>query len=195
VVLFHDEKLMRTTSANGLLRDRTYAQVSQLDAGAWKGAKFAGTRVPTFEEVARLCQQKGVVMMLDLKEAGLGRAIAEVIRRVGVGRDGYLIGTWYDEQLADARAHNPDATVIHIGAVPDDFTDAWLDARSKAGVAGFSMGARELTAAFIAAVKRRGLPVVVWTVNSAKTARALFDAGVTGVITDDPKSLRAALNE
>jgi glycerophosphoryl diester phosphodiesterase len=195
LVLMHDDKLDRTAGGKGLLREHTYAEVSKLDAGAWKDAEFADTRVPTFEEVARLCKAHGVVMMLDLKEGGLGRSIAEVIQRVGVPPGGYLIGTWDDRQLAEVRTHNPDAIVIHIGTVPKGFTDDWLDAKVNAGVAGFSMGAKELTPAFIAAAKRRGLPVYVWTVNSAETARKLFDTGVGGVITDDPKLLRESLNK
>ena len=37
-----------------------------------------------------------------------------------------------------------------------------------------------------------GVPVHVWTVNSAADAVRLWDSGVTGVITDDPETILAA---
>jgi glycerophosphoryl diester phosphodiesterase len=37
-----------------------------------------------------------------------------------------------------------------------------------------------------------GVPVHVWTVNTAADAHRLWDAGVTGVISDDPEAILAA---
>jgi glycerophosphoryl diester phosphodiesterase len=37
-----------------------------------------------------------------------------------------------------------------------------------------------------------GVPVHIWTVNRAEDAQRLWDAGVTGVISDDPETILAA---
>jgi glycerophosphoryl diester phosphodiesterase len=47
--LLHDGRLDRTTNARGPIRDKTSAEVAQLDAGAWFGQPFVGTRVPTLD--------------------------------------------------------------------------------------------------------------------------------------------------
>jgi glycerophosphoryl diester phosphodiesterase len=47
-----------------------------------------------------------------------------------------------------------------------------------------------VTARFIRAAHRTGLPVHVWTVNDEATMHALLDLGVDGVMTDRPRLLR-----
>ena len=50
LVVLHDEILDRTTSGSGRVAALTFAEVKRLDAGAWFGPAFAGTRVPSLEE-------------------------------------------------------------------------------------------------------------------------------------------------
>ena len=50
IVMMHDHTVDRTTNGTGLVRDLTLKEIKQLDAGAWKGDEFIGTRVPTFIE-------------------------------------------------------------------------------------------------------------------------------------------------
>jgi glycerophosphoryl diester phosphodiesterase len=47
-----------------------------------------------------------------------------------------------------------------------------------------------VTAGFVRAAHRAGLPVHVWTVNDEATMRALLDLGVDGIMTDRPRLLR-----
>lgn len=50
LVLMHDHHLERTTNGSGLVREHTLEELKALDAGSWKGAEFAGERVPTLRE-------------------------------------------------------------------------------------------------------------------------------------------------
>ncbi len=70
VVLMHDETVNRTTNGgNKRVRDMTFAEISALDAGSWFSPKFAGTRVPSFEELLRCLQNAPrVFIVLDIKE-------------------------------------------------------------------------------------------------------------------------------
>ncbi len=49
-VLLHDSQLARTTSGRGSVRDRSIDEIRALNAGAWFGRPFAGTKVPTLDE-------------------------------------------------------------------------------------------------------------------------------------------------
>jgi glycerophosphoryl diester phosphodiesterase len=40
VVIFHDEKLKRTAGVRGAVRDKTLAQLKQLDIGQWRKKAF-----------------------------------------------------------------------------------------------------------------------------------------------------------
>jgi glycerophosphoryl diester phosphodiesterase len=48
-----------------------------------------------------------------------------------------------------------------------------------------------VTAGFVRAAHRAGLPVHVWTVNAESTMHDLLDLGVDGIMTDRPRLLRA----
>jgi len=50
LVLMHDHTVDRTTNGTGLVREKTLAQMLELDAGSWKGSEFSGEKVPTFRE-------------------------------------------------------------------------------------------------------------------------------------------------
>ncbi|NLN27275.1 MAG: hypothetical protein GX161_03575 [Firmicutes bacterium] len=50
IVLIHDRTVDRTTDGTGKVADLTLEEIKQLDAGSWKGAEFAGQRIPTLAE-------------------------------------------------------------------------------------------------------------------------------------------------
>lgn len=54
LVVLHDPTVDRTTDGAGAVADLSLAEVRALDAGGWKDPRYAGTRVPTFEEVLAL---------------------------------------------------------------------------------------------------------------------------------------------
>src|SRR5205814_5101727 len=67
VVVFHDATLERTTDGAGAVSDRTLAEIRRLDAGAWFGPAFRGTRVPTLAEVLAAV---GLPVNVELKPVG-----------------------------------------------------------------------------------------------------------------------------
>jgi len=54
LIIMHDEKVDRTTNGTGLVQDHSLAEIKQLDAGSHFGSEFAGTKVPTLDEVIQL---------------------------------------------------------------------------------------------------------------------------------------------
>jgi glycerophosphoryl diester phosphodiesterase len=67
LVLMHDGTVDRTTNGKGKVHEMTFAQIQQLDAGAKFDPKFAGTKVPTFEEALHLAHGK-IGVYVDCKE-------------------------------------------------------------------------------------------------------------------------------
>jgi len=50
LIIMHDVTVDRTTNGKGNVADLTFDEIRALDAGIKKNARFAGTKVPTFEE-------------------------------------------------------------------------------------------------------------------------------------------------
>src|SRR3954471_10203234 len=51
MIIMHDDRVDATTDAKGFVHDMTLKEIQELDAGAWLDPKYAGTRVPTLDEV------------------------------------------------------------------------------------------------------------------------------------------------
>lgn len=97
VVVIHDDTVDRTTGGTGRVSQMTLAELQELDAGSWKDEKYAGAKIPTFEEVLGLISaHSGInpVIALDVRtlQPGIIKTICEALdnhklmdRTVGIG--------------------------------------------------------------------------------------------------------------
>lgn len=93
LVLMHDSTLDRTTDGRGKASDLTLAELRSLDAGVRTHERFAGTRIPTFEETLAM-MPRGVWLNCHLKGgAALGAATARAIKSAGRQHQAFLAAT------------------------------------------------------------------------------------------------------
>lgn len=116
--LMHDATVDRTTNNTGTLTDMTTDEVAALDAGSWKSGKYAGEKVPTFEEAMRLCHALGIHAYVEIKggqsdAAGIGDNVA---CRVAA----YIIDNGYAEECSIVSFSTADMADIL------DSYDVWL---------------------------------------------------------------------
>ena len=57
LVIMHNDTVDATTNGKGRIRDLTLEQIRQLDAGIRVGPQFAGTKVPTLDEMLEMARQ------------------------------------------------------------------------------------------------------------------------------------------
>jgi glycerophosphoryl diester phosphodiesterase len=107
----HDLTLDRTTNGSGHVNDRTLAELKQLDAGAWFGEAFAGTRIPTLAEVLEWCRGR-LGLLVELKnypfrEMPLLEKTIEVVEAARAQE--YVVCAGFDHvMLADLHRLRPD---------------------------------------------------------------------------------------
>ncbi len=84
-VLMHDTTVNRTcrredgSAVEGNLSSFTFAELSKLDAGLFKGKEFKGTRVPLLEEVIKAAQAGGITVKIDNKIQKFSAAEQEIV--------------------------------------------------------------------------------------------------------------------
>ena len=89
-VLLHDATINRTArNADGTvistpinIADITLEAAKSYDFGIWKGAKYAGTTIPTLEEFLILCRNLGLYPYLDIKDLSLTEEQAGALNKV-----------------------------------------------------------------------------------------------------------------
>lgn len=91
LVVMHDPKVERTTNRKGLIKDLTLSEIKALDAGAKKGAKFAGEKVPTLEEALTCFPKTGIYLNIHCKTGDAAPEVAELLRREGRLAQGVLM--------------------------------------------------------------------------------------------------------
>lgn len=66
-VIIHDERIDRTTNGKGFVRDYTFNELEQLDAGTWFSNKYTGTTIPSLDELLQWIHQKPLALNIELK--------------------------------------------------------------------------------------------------------------------------------
>ena len=229
LICLHDPSLERTTNVEELFPSRateieyegtrrrawlandfTIEEVRRLDAGSWFDAKFAGVRVPTFDEAVALIKGKaGLFPELKTPEIYNGRdvrfeaLVAAALDRHGLRGPGsnpaspVILQTFGEDSartLAAMKIGVPVVLLVDRGA-------GWDRARVnrwKGVVQGLgpSKGILLKTPEFVQWAHEAGLTVTPYTFRSASpgsfpTVRAemehfLYTLGVDGLFTDNP---------
>jgi glycerophosphoryl diester phosphodiesterase len=185
VVVIHDATINRTTDGRGRVEAMSAAEIKQLDAGARFGAEFRGEHIPTLVEVA---QALGVRcgMDVELKAQGLEARVCDILRECGA-IDSAIVSSFDWDQLKIVARQEPGLRLALLGEkAPAALLEAALAMHAFAIAPRFDMA----DAALCAEAHRRGLAVYVWTVDDAPTMRRLVNAGVDGIMTNNPGRLR-----
>lgn len=188
-VLFHDERLERTTDGHGRVAETTFAEMSRLDAGSWFGAAFAGEGVPSLEAALALVVELGLHPNIEIKPCG-GRETetAQAVMAVVAAcwpkdRPPPMITSFKPASLAVARAVAP---AWPRGLNVHTFSPARWRRLDELGCAFLNCNHRYLRRRQAATVVASGLPLMAFTVNDPARAVRLRDWGVSTIITDAP---------
>ncbi len=84
-VIIHDTRVNRTTNGQGKIRNLSYAEVAELDAGSWFDPFFKGEPVPQLEDVLLLARERGG-LYLEIKEAEV-EILLELVQRLDMLQD------------------------------------------------------------------------------------------------------------
>ena len=192
LVVMHDIDLARVGGGNRRVDQATLAEIQALDIGTPVGPKFAGERIPTFEDVLAAAAGK-IRLNVELKPHDssdapeLTRRVIEEIRRAEMVPECRICSQSY-ESLQLAKQLEPTMDVGYIGATTiGDVTG--LDVQ-------FLMVKSNLaTRQLVDHARLRGIEIHAWTVNDPALVAPLLDAGVANLITDDPAGMRSRLEE
>lgn len=143
IVAFHDANFKRTVKTKDAalkkkgVSDLTFAELSALDVGGWKGPQFAGLRAPKLSEVFELMRGKPERQLcLDFKYVDLKQLAGEV-HRGGVSKQVVFATTDY-RLLREWKTLLPDSeTLLWLAGADDELKPRLAEARAV-GFAGIT---------------------------------------------------------
>lgn len=195
-VLMHDPTVDRTTDGSGEIANLTFDQVRRLDAGAWFSPAFAGTQVPSIDDLCAVLAGREGRVLLDLKgewtEASMATML-ETITAFGLERR-VTLASFDAGVLALAAAHSEVvARLLLIRDIPTDIVRAAEEAGARGIIVGRAVVMNQPDV--VAELHRAGLRIMVYTLNRDTQWREVTELGVDGIITDDPAALSEWLQD
>lgn len=185
--LLHDDTVNRTSNGRGRAARLRYDELSALDAGRWRGSRFAGERMPTLEQAAKRCISLSIAANVEIKPCAgrdleTGKRVAEEAARLWAGAEpSALLSSYSYAALAAARDAAPDVPrAILFDRLPAD----WREQAASLGCVSLHVHHRRLDETLVARIKDTGLFVFAYTVNHPGRARRLARWGVDTVCTD-----------
>lgn len=189
LVVIHDDSVDRTSSGKGSLGALTQAQIGALDAGAWFGDGFAGERIPTLVETIAALGELGLSANVEIKQHAHHKSLDQLVRAVQADIAGRAAGTRIMISSFDAEAlkamHElePELEMAMLwGMVPED----WEQRLAAIPATTIHMHYKALSIGLLERMRERGIKVRAWTCNDPVQLVSFWDAGLTGVITDNP---------
>lgn len=197
--LFHDNTPARTTNVEDVFPGReddpvtsfTWAELQQLDAGSYFAGRYAGERIPHFDDAARIATvNTGVYIEIKSPKnsPGIERVVADALAEDGVWakllQAGKVTVIGFDEGSNRVFAGlAPEVPLQQLtGSVPDAATiGRWAGFVDSVGT-----NYRALDADAVARVDAAGLDLGVYTVNSPEAVQHVLDLGVDMVTGDFP---------
>ncbi|MEW6358718.1 MAG: glycerophosphodiester phosphodiesterase family protein [Planctomycetota bacterium] len=193
IVLMHDGSVDRTTDGAGKVEDLTLDQIRALDAGTWKGKRFAGERVPALRDALELLKGRAMPV-IEIKDEGIASEVVGQIMKMDMAANVTVI-CFNAETLRQVREFNARIrTSLLIGEKeappPNGLIRLVRDAKANHPDLQWGLATRDCVEAFHAG----GMPVWVWTVNEREAMRRIVVLGVDGITTDQPATLLDVIN-
>lgn len=201
VVVLHDANTKRTAGVDKPVAQQTLAELKALDAGKFKGDRFAGERIPTLAEALAILPD-GKRLFIEIKCGpevipGLVAALEEAKKRP----EQTALIAFNLETLRRAKAKLPKLQAYWLASAKEDpktqqppALDDLIRKCREAGVDGLDLDAKfPIDADLVGKVHAAGLKLYTWTVNDVAAAKRHAAAGVDGITTDRPLQLRESL--
>lgn len=191
VIVMHDSNLKRTTGLDKEVWQVTWDEIKDLDNGSWFDKKYQTVRIPTLEEVLKVCRGK-IHLNIEIKPSGhdkdLEEQVAKLLKKYHM-RDTCVVSSLKYDSLRKIKQADDSIETAYITSVSyGNFTDLeYAD--------GYSVESTLLSKGFVNKAQKAGKQIYVWTVNSEERLEKVVGMGIDNVITDDPVMAKELIYE
>lgn len=205
IILLHDAEVGRTTNSIGRVSEMTYAEALKLDP-AYHFSTDGGKTFPLRGTGVKITRMRDVLeafpemlFSIEIKDSTITVEVLDIIVDTGL-QDRVVIASFSDPVLRRVRNLHPE--ILTTLTVAESLEFARLNTEDEASYVppawilhtppSFAdvVVNEELTAR----ADRFGIKIHVWTVNEESEMQSLLEAGVHGIMSDDPVTLQSILN-
>lgn len=189
-VAIHDTTVERTgrnedgTKASGSVAQMSYEQLLALDFGSYFSKAYSGERIPTLNQLLRMCRLGQVVPFIEIKGGPWTdvqiKSLVDIVKSWDMENKCTVIA--FD--LAHLEKVRVYSKIVPLGYLSKTFDQGVIDATAELGNAFCNIRYDAITKELMQKAKSVDLEVSAWTVNSTQEMRRLVDLGVKAITTD-----------
>ena len=190
LVIFHDEKLERTSNGEGFLALKKFSDLKKLDIGSWFSKEFEGERILSLVEFLDLIKKYEFSLQLEIKHMH-GKEyeiVEEIVKQIEPYLD-YFKGKLFVSSFSEKCLRLFSRKLPNIPlALALSFVPKFPDQiANEAGVDILHFGDEFVDNSSLERLTKSKTEFAVATVNDKKRAQFLLRNGVQSILTDDPK--------
>ncbi len=158
LAVIHDDTVDRTTNGRGKVRDMTFRELGELDAGI-------GEKVPSLLQVVDLAKGR-VKMDMEIKEAGIEEDVIDAINRSGITGQ-CMVSSFIHDSIKKVKGLSPGImTAAIMDKMPGDVEEC-LDALfDDVGTRVLMISKKIALEPFVGEARRLGFEVGIWNADT-----------------------------
>lgn len=167
-VLLHDNSIDRTSNGTGNISSMTFEQARAYDFGSWKNAKYAGTKIPSFEEFISLCKSIGIYPYIEIKQVQFTNAqiqgLVDTVHRFGMAGKVTWI-SFSSAFLSIVKAYDANARLGLISqSISSSSVETALGLRTESNEVFLDSG--DYSQAAVNLCSAQGIPLEIYTIDT-----------------------------
>jgi len=143
LILMHDDTIDRTTDGKGYVNKLLYDEIRLYDAGAWKGEKFAGERVPLLSDVLQFAKEKNITIILNVKEHGIELKTLALVEKLDMINQIYFSGRLDNVRSKDIGIQGTQLVFIPPNELTNEVIDFIHERHKHVGTSLFNIDNRD----------------------------------------------------
>jgi len=203
IVCIHDSNTRRVGNKNIDVKYSTITELKNVDLGIRKGEQFAGTKIPTLQEVLEIIpEQKGLHLEIKDNRENILIRLKEILKESNIPADKIRIISFHRNIIRAAKKHLPEIKAYLIfgwyfskGSYLKSLTRKLilrkLNTVNGDGVVLFADS--YIDEKFVQTLKDKKLDVGAYNVEDAKKAIKLTNCDVDSLTTNSPLLIRKAI--
>ncbi|MCY8273807.1 glycerophosphodiester phosphodiesterase [Bacillus inaquosorum] len=196
IVVIHDERLDRTTSLKGFVKDTAYDVIKTANAAANHNQMDNDIKVPLLEDVLSWAEKKNFLINIELKNSviryeGMEEKVLKAVKRFNI-EERIILSTFNHESLALCARLAPH---IERAALTSDVlyqADRYITSIPASGYHP-KLNSPATADKVMKKMRNSSIKVRPYTVNRPEDMKHLIEAGADGIFTDFPAKALALL--
>lgn len=196
-IIFHDDRLDRTTNGKGLVDETDYAEIELLSAGSWFSSQFTDERVPTLTQYLQEAAELDLGINVELKggQPDADELAKQVVDAIKIHWPSDLPPPLISSfSVSCLRAIRQRDAHFNLGYIVKEWQDDWTLILSELKCISLHSNYRLLNKDRIESVKNNNYFLLAFTVNDANLAERLFEQHVDAIFSDETGLLELLSN-